>query len=117
MNASSPRASRQTPKEKKGPYTLPCGCNALGVCCPQEKALGGALDQARAAWLQSGTRPGDARFPLFYRPLLDARLDYHAHFGQRYFPDQDGLWRDQLAARAVGGEKSMTEKSSMKERQ
>ena len=81
MNASSPRASRQTPKEKKGPYTLPCGCNALGVCCPQEKALGGALDQARAAWLESGTQPGNARFPLFYRPLLDARLDYHATLG------------------------------------
>ena len=37
-------------KEKKGPYTLPCGCNALGKCCPEEERLGEYLDQCRASF-------------------------------------------------------------------
>lgn len=84
-------------KPKKGPLTRRCGCNALGVRCPDERWLGEELDAAQSRWLASGRTPADDDFPATYGPLLEARRAYHAHFGLRYEPERDGLWRDYVS--------------------
>ncbi len=91
------KAGWNTPaKEKRPPPTLPCGCNAIRVRCGQEELLGAEMEAARAAWLASGLKPGDALFGTVYGRLLVAREVYHWHFARQGAGKSYDLWTDDL---------------------